>query len=206
MSEVKQSGSASKKTPTKSESNNKKTTPIKSPQKSDSKTKSNVKESKETKDNLNHLPLARIRTIMKSAPDADMISQEALILVCRAAEMFIQQMTKEGHKKSQKQNFLEYKDLAAVVAGDEKLEFLASIIPKKITVREYKKRLAEESSSDDNSYEDSEEDESEEESSEEEESGSGEEESGEGSEEEKEKKINGGDTIELSSDEEAAEK
>uniref|UniRef100_A0A336MFI5 Chromatin accessibility complex protein 1 n=1 Tax=Culicoides sonorensis TaxID=179676 RepID=A0A336MFI5_CULSO len=138
-----------------------KRTPGKTPSKSDKKTpqvsgKSDL-QSKDSKDGLNHLPLARIRTIMKSAPDADMISQEALVVVCRAAEMFIQQLTKAAKEKSTKQNLLEYKDLANVVGSDEKLEFLASIIPKKITVREYKKRLAEDSSSDERSYESTEE-------------------------------------------------
>lgn len=191
MSEGKQT--TPKKTPTKSESS-KKTTPVKTPSKHETKQKpANNKESvaKDSKDNPNHLPLARIRTIMKSAPDADMISQEALVLVCRAAEMFIQQMTKESQKKSQKQNLLEYKDLAAVVAGDEKLEFLASIIPKKITVKEYKKRLAEDESSTDASYEDSDASDSESETGSESESGESGDENG---------------TIELSSEDEKEQK
>lgn len=198
MSDSKQS-TTPKKTPTKTGVGSRKTTPVKTPTKSESKQKpNNNKESvtKDSKDNPNHLPLSRIRTIMKSAPDADMISQEALVLVSRAAEMFIQYMTKESHKKSQRQNLLEYKDLAAVVAGDEKLEFLASIIPKKITVKEYKKRLAEESSSDDGSNEDSDESGSESESG----SGSGSEEESE--EETGEEDNNKNETIELSSDDE----
>lgn len=120
------------------------------------------------------------------------------MLVCRAAEMFIQHMTKESHKKSKKPSFLEYKDLAAVVADDEKLEFLASIIPKKITVKEYKARLAEESSSEEGSCEDSDESESGSESGSEEESE--EESEAEGDTEDK----NG--VIELSSDEEKDKK
>ncbi|XP_063700998.1 chromatin accessibility complex protein 1 [Culicoides brevitarsis] len=188
MSEGKHEGTTpSKKTPTKTSS---KTTPPKAAKTAGKQTSNN------TSKDLNQLPLARIRTIMKSAPDADMISQEALMMVCRASEMFIQQMTKESHKKSQKPNLLEYKDLAAVVASNEKLEFLASIIPKKITVREFKKRLAEESSSDEGSVENSEESESEEES--EEEESAEEEESGE----EETTKIDKNGTIELSSDDE----
>lgn len=191
MSEGKKAGSTTPKKTKSQDMPNKKTTPSKI----ESKKSANNKDSKESKENPNHLPLARIRTIMKSAPDADLISQEALVLVCRAAEMFIQQMTKESHMKSQKQNHLEYKDLAAVVAADEKLEFLASIIPKKITVKEYKKRLAEESSSDDASYEDSEASESE----------SGSEEESEEEDESDADENKGNATIELSSDGEPEE-
>jgi chromatin accessibility complex protein 1 len=39
---------------------------------------------------------------------------------------------------------LSYKNLATCVQGDDKLDFLHNIVPKKITVREYKKILAEE--------------------------------------------------------------
>lgn len=103
----------------------------KSPEKAEDDGKISIKE-------LN-LPLSRIRTIMKSSPDADNIAQDALVLVCKAAEMFIQELSKEALKKSKKKNLLDYRDLAAVVEDDEsKLEFLSSIIPKKITVKEYK--------------------------------------------------------------------
>lgn len=152
-------------------------------------------EIKVNKNGLN-LPLARIKTIMKSSPDADSIAQDALVLVCKAAEMFIQELSREATKKSKKKTSLEYRDLAAVVeADDSKLEFLSSIIPKKITVREYKEIIANDSNSEFDSNAST---------SEEEESGSGESGSEEGSdegEEEEEEEGQGSDVIELSSDE-----
>lgn len=131
----------------------------------------NSKEKESKDNNSTQLPLARIRTIMKSAPDSDLIAQEALVLVCKAAEMFVQDITKRANKQSKKASLLEYKDLAEVVAEDEKLEFLGSIIPKKITVKRYRELMEEEDSSSDGSNENSDE------------SGSDEEESGEEEEE-----------------------
>lgn len=155
--------------------------------------KSTPTKEKESKDlNSTQLPLARIRTIMKSAPDSDMIAQEALVLVCKAAEMFVQDVTKRATKQSKKANLLEYKDLAEVVAEDEKLEFLGSIIPKKITVKRYRELMDEDDSSSDGSNEESDD------------SGSDEEESGSGEEEEEESGGEDGqnddDVVSISSD------
>uniref|UniRef100_A0A1Q3EWS0 Putative histone-fold protein chrac subunit n=2 Tax=Culex tarsalis TaxID=7177 RepID=A0A1Q3EWS0_CULTA len=110
--------------------------------------------------------------MMKTSPSIGQIAPDALFLVCRAAEMFIGYITKNAHKKGTKA--LDYKDLAAYVEGEEELEFLVQILPKKITVREYKKLSAERK--DENDDDDSSSSESE--SSGDEEDGSGEEGSG----------------------------
>uniref|UniRef100_A0AAG5D684 Transcription factor CBF/NF-Y/archaeal histone domain-containing protein n=1 Tax=Anopheles atroparvus TaxID=41427 RepID=A0AAG5D684_ANOAO len=89
---------------------------------------------------LTQLPMARIRTVMKTSPDMGNINQEALFLMCRAAEMFIEHMAKGAHRAGSKS--LEYKDLAEYVEKDDNLEFLQQILPKKITVKEYKKLMA----------------------------------------------------------------
>ncbi|XP_001841874.2 chromatin accessibility complex protein 1 [Culex quinquefasciatus] len=121
------------------------------------------------------LPIARIRTMMKTSPSIGQIAPDALFVVCRAAEMFIGYITKNAHKKGTKA--LDYKDLAAYVEGEDVLEFLVQILPKKITVREYKKLSAErkDEDDDDSSSSSSESESSEEESGEE---GSGSDESG----------------------------
>ncbi|XP_039447956.1 chromatin accessibility complex protein 1 [Culex pipiens pallens] len=93
------------------------------------------------------LPIARIRTMMKTSPSIGQIAPDALFVVCRAAEMFIGYITKNAHKKGTKA--LDYKDLAAYVEGEDVLEFLVQILPKKITVREYKKLSAERKDEDD---------------------------------------------------------
>ena len=40
------------------------------------------------------LPLARVKTIMKSSPDVENIGQESLFLITKATELFIMYLTK----------------------------------------------------------------------------------------------------------------
>ncbi|XP_058834361.1 chromatin accessibility complex protein 1 [Topomyia yanbarensis] len=83
------------------------------------------------------LPISRIRTVMKTSPSIGQINPDALFLMCRAAELFIEHVAKNSYKKGMKN--LDYKHLAAYVESEEALEFLVQILPKKITVKEYKK-------------------------------------------------------------------
>lgn len=54
--------------------------------------------------------------------------------------MFIQELTKECYKLCDaKAKAVEYKQLAEYVQGQKKLEFLHQILPKKITVKEFRK-------------------------------------------------------------------
>ncbi|KAL1401059.1 hypothetical protein quinque_005124 [Culex quinquefasciatus] len=108
--------------------------------------------------------------MMKTSPSIGQIAPDALFVVCRAAEMFIGYITKNAHKKGTKA--LDYKDLAAYVEGEDVLEFLVQILPKKITVREYKKLSAERKDEDDDDSSSSSESESSDEESGEEGSGS----------------------------------
>ncbi|XP_049290702.1 chromatin accessibility complex protein 1 [Anopheles funestus] len=98
-------------------------------------------------DRLTQLPMSRIRTVMKTSPDMGNINPEALFLMCRAAEMFIEHMAKGAHRAGKKS--LEYKDLAQYVENDDKLEFLLQILPKKITVKEYKAMMEKKPETDD---------------------------------------------------------
>lgn len=82
----------------------------------------------------------------------DNITLEANYLVCSAAELFIKYITKEVYDMNRK--VLSYQNLSKFIHDDSKLDFLHEIVPKKITVREFKKILAEEmqrSNADDNS-------------------------------------------------------
>uniref|UniRef100_A0A8D8G487 (northern house mosquito) hypothetical protein n=1 Tax=Culex pipiens TaxID=7175 RepID=A0A8D8G487_CULPI len=62
------------------------------------------------------LPIARIRTMMKTSPSIGQIAPDALFVVCRAAEMFIGYITKNAHKKGTKA--LDYKVLEFLVGFD----------------------------------------------------------------------------------------
>lgn len=104
----------------------------------------------------------------------DGITVEANYLVCAAAELFIRHLAKEVHDMDKR--CLTYQNLAKYVQNDEKLDFLHAVVPNKITVREYRKILAQEkvrssdvASASDDSTSESSEDGSEEESGEEEE-------------------------------------
>lgn len=63
--------------------------------------------------------------------------------MCAAAELFIKQLSKDAYEMDNR-GILSYKNLASFVQNDEKLDFLHNIVPKKISVRDYKKIIAEE--------------------------------------------------------------
>nr|ACO10945.1 Chromatin accessibility complex protein 1 [Caligus rogercresseyi] len=90
------------------------------------------------------LPMTRVRTIMKSSPDIDNISQESLYLITKATEYFIIYLTKLSQKNGGKENSLDYEDLSQVVQRKAALEFLQDIIPKKIKFSEYLELLKKE--------------------------------------------------------------
>ncbi|XP_076173069.1 chromatin accessibility complex protein 1 isoform X2 [Ptiloglossa arizonensis] len=88
------------------------------------------------------LPMSRVKTIMKSSPYVDTIGQDGLYLVTKATELFIHYLTEEAHLQSHKGNSLDYKHLAEVVQTNDTLEFLREIMPRKITVRQFKEMMA----------------------------------------------------------------
>ncbi|KAG6441842.1 hypothetical protein O3G_MSEX002074 [Manduca sexta] len=116
-----------------------------------------------------HLPLSRVKTIMKSSPDVEAVGPEPLYLVTKVTEMFVIDLAKRAYKNC-KGNNLEYKHIAEVVQEDDTLDFLREIMPRKITVRQFKEIMAKKAAKGDRSDE-STEDSSEEESSEESSSG-----------------------------------
>ncbi|KAL0901176.1 hypothetical protein ABMA27_006485 [Loxostege sticticalis] len=107
-----------------------------------------------------HLPLSRVKTIMKSSPDVEAVGPEPLYLVTKVTELFVTDLAKRAFKNS-KNNFLEYKHIAEVVQEDDTLDFLREIMPRKITVRQFKELMAKKAAkgdlSDDESSESSEE-------------------------------------------------
>ncbi|XP_043287829.1 chromatin accessibility complex 16kD protein-like [Venturia canescens] len=89
-----------------------------------------------------NLPMARVKTIMKSSPHVETVGLDGLFLVAKATEMFIQYLAEEAHTQSNKANQIDYKHLAEVVQTNETLEFLKEIMPRKITVRQFKELMA----------------------------------------------------------------
>ena len=82
------------------------------------------------------LPLARVKTIMKSSPDVENIGQESLFVITKATELFIMYLTKLSQRHGNDTE-VTYTDLANVVQKKDSMEFLHDIIPKKIKYSEY---------------------------------------------------------------------
>eukprot|EP00093_Oithona_nana_P005223 05223.XXX_300703_301081_1 [CDS] Oithona nana genome sequencing. len=96
-----------------------------------------------------NLPLARVRTIMKSSPEVETVSQESLYLITRATELFIMYLSKLGQRNGEDHDSVTYSDLAAVVQRKDSMDFLQDIVPKKIKFSDYLKIMEEEKSDDD---------------------------------------------------------
>ena len=63
---------------------------------------------------LLQLPLARVKTIMKTSPDLLNVSQETYYLVTRATELFVEYIAKELYKVSADKKKLDYKLLCTL--------------------------------------------------------------------------------------------
>lgn len=141
---------------------------------------------------------------MKSCGDPNaLLSKESILVVTKAAvsriaflvsppefnfirnqpshvsqELFIAFLTQQTYKKNGNKKELNYNDLSSFVQKEEKLEFLHQIVPKKITVKEFREILERGSDSSDSDVDSSESEsvDSDETGSEEEEEGAGEEE------------------------------
>lgn len=79
---------------------------------------------------------------MKSSSDVEMVDKESILLMCKAAELFIKNLATESYKTTDNAKKLDYKNLAQIVHLDDKYEFLRDIMPKKITVSEFKRIMA----------------------------------------------------------------
>ncbi|KAF8077136.1 hypothetical protein N665_1060s0014 [Sinapis alba] len=79
-------------------------------------------------------PMNRIRRIMRSDNSAPQIMQDAVFLVNKATELFIERFSEEAYESSvqDKKKFIHYKHLSSVVSNDERYEFLADCVPEKL--------------------------------------------------------------------------
>lgn len=86
---------------------------------------------------LTQLPVARIKTIMKSSPDLPHFSQESVFLVTKATELFIDYLAVSAYKQENNSKSLTYKGLSKIVEDDEALQFLGDIVPPKVLVKDF---------------------------------------------------------------------
>mmetsp|Transcript_4484 Transcript_4484/g.6059 ORF Transcript_4484/g.6059 Transcript_4484/m.6059 type:complete len:103 (-) Transcript_4484:292-600(-) len=79
------------------------------------------------------LPLARVRRLIKSEKDVDLVSAEAAVLVSKATVLFLEKAAQlASEKMSRNQKFtLTYEDLAACVSETKSFHFLQDVVPEK---------------------------------------------------------------------------
>ncbi|XP_033640729.1 chromatin accessibility complex protein 1-like [Asterias rubens] len=90
---------------------------------------------------LTLLPVARIRTIMKSSPDVTVIGQESLFMITKATELFVEHIAQQSYQRSQNKTSVVYGNLAQTVEEDIAFQFLADVLPQKVLARDYLKSL-----------------------------------------------------------------
>ncbi|XP_064626023.1 DNA polymerase epsilon subunit 4-like [Lineus longissimus] len=76
------------------------------------------------------LPLTRIKSIMKMDPDVTLASQDAVILIAKATEIFINDMAKEAYTFTAqgKRKTVQRKDVDNAIVGIDALAFLEGTI------------------------------------------------------------------------------
>ncbi|KAK2806225.1 hypothetical protein FQN50_005950 [Emmonsiellopsis sp. PD_5] len=94
------------------------------------------------------LPLARIKKIIRLDDDIAQCSNNAAFVIAVATEMFIRYLAEQGHNvvKSERKprRNIQYRDLATAVSRIDNLEFLADVIPKTTTYKQFKEKKAKE--------------------------------------------------------------
>lgn len=78
------------------------------------------------------------------------------LIINVSQELFIAFLTQQTYKKNGNRKDLNYNDLSSFVQKEEKLEFLHQIVPKKITVKEFREILERGSDSSDSDVDSSE--------------------------------------------------
>ncbi|KAM8712448.1 hypothetical protein ACLKA7_012893 [Drosophila subpalustris] len=75
---------------------------------------------------LTHLPMARIRNIMKLDPDLQIASNEAVFAVTRAVELFIESLAREAfsYTAQSKKKTIQKRDVDLAISAVDSLMFL----------------------------------------------------------------------------------
>lgn len=91
---------------------------------------------------LHHLPLARIKKVMKADPEVKMISAEAPILFAKGCDIFITELTMRAwiHAEENKRRTLQRSDIAHALAKSDMFDFLIDIVPREDATPQHKRR------------------------------------------------------------------
>lgn len=79
---------------------------------------------------LTQLPLSKIKSIMKCDPEVHIVSAEAIFLMTRAAELFVQTMAKEAHTHAVagKKKTIARRDVDMTIESVDTLTFLEGMM------------------------------------------------------------------------------
>jgi len=95
------------------------------------------KEIEESSDLKSHsLPLSRIKKIMKADEDVKMVSTEATMLLAKACELFIMEVTVRAwaNVEDEKRKILQKTDVASAISKSDVFDFLVDVVPRDDTV------------------------------------------------------------------------
>ncbi|TQS39054.1 hypothetical protein Golomagni_00426 [Golovinomyces magnicellulatus] len=90
------------------------------------------------------LPFSRVKKIIATDQDIQIMSNAGAFVITSATEMFIQHLAQEAHKvvKSERKprRNIQYRDLATAISNHENLEFLVDIVPNTMTFKQVKEK------------------------------------------------------------------
>ncbi|XP_017753560.1 PREDICTED: DNA polymerase epsilon subunit 4 [Eufriesea mexicana] len=90
----------------------------------------NTRIDEEQKEKLVKLPLGRIKTIIKTDPEVNMVNQEAVFLITKSTELFIESLTKESYKYTaqMKKKTIQKRDIESAINNIDALIFLEGML------------------------------------------------------------------------------
>ena len=77
------------------------------------------------------LPLARVKKIIKSDPEVNMVASDSCLLIARSTELFLTELVSRSwvFAQREKRKTVQYKDVANAVNMHDNLFFLSDVIP-----------------------------------------------------------------------------
>ncbi|KZC13234.1 DNA polymerase epsilon subunit 4 [Dufourea novaeangliae] len=90
----------------------------------------NIRTDEEQKEKLVKLPLGRIKTIIKMDPEVNMVNQEAVFLITKSTELFIDSLAKESYKYTaqMKKKTIQKRDVESTINNVDALVFLEGML------------------------------------------------------------------------------
>ncbi|CAL7935154.1 unnamed protein product [Xylocopa violacea] len=90
----------------------------------------NARIDEEQKEKLVRLPLGRIKTIIKMDPEVNIINQEAVFLIAKSTELFIDSLSKESYKYTaqMKKKTIQKRDVTSAINNVDALVFLEGML------------------------------------------------------------------------------